>query len=176
MVKTKEEMKKRNAGTTPEQPPPGPDWVDLPREVTAAIISRLGAAETLETAQNVCASWRSICRDPSMWRAVDISVPWYLPAMGCGLDVACRRAVDLSRGGCVDISIEYFGTDELLKYITDRCNHIRRLDLYFAGAFQMKVYLKQSKGFLCWRILKYGSHMTISRRMPWSLLDNVVLF
>lgn len=31
----------------------------------------------------------------------------------------CRHAVDRSCGGLLDINIDYFGTDDLLKYITD---------------------------------------------------------
>ncbi|EXB51993.1 hypothetical protein L484_019770 [Morus notabilis] len=45
------------------------------------------------------------------------------------LDKMCRNAVARSRGRVVDINIEYFGNDELLKYITDRAKQIKRLRL-----------------------------------------------
>lgn len=43
----------------------------------------------------------------------------------CDLDYdlkkMCRHAIDRSCGDLVDVNIEYFGTDELLEYITYRC-------------------------------------------------------
>ncbi|KAK2992848.1 hypothetical protein RJ640_002948 [Escallonia rubra] len=49
-----------------------PNWLELPPEVTASILRRLGAVELLETARKVCTTWRNICKDPAMWRTVDI--------------------------------------------------------------------------------------------------------
>ena len=42
------------------------NWLELPRDVTASILKRLGAVEILETVQKVCMLWRSLCKDPSM--------------------------------------------------------------------------------------------------------------
>ncbi|GFP92839.1 F-box protein skip19 [Phtheirospermum japonicum] len=36
------------------------------------------------------------------------------------LDILCRRAVDRSLRELIDIDIEYFGTNDLLLYISDR--------------------------------------------------------
>ncbi|XP_056158631.1 F-box protein SKIP19-like [Syzygium oleosum] len=109
--------------------PPSHNWLDLPREIATTILLKLGAVEILTTAQKVCTSWRSICADPAMWRSIDMRNAGDLSGMDHDLVAMCRHAVDRSHGGCVDINIEYFGTDELLKYTTDRCNHIRRLRL-----------------------------------------------
>ncbi|XP_042038253.1 putative F-box/LRR-repeat protein 9 [Salvia splendens] len=96
-----------------------PPWIDLPLDVTADILHRLGAAEMLETAEKVCKTWRSVCRDPSMWRVVDVK-----NSGSCydtrRLGSLCRRAVDRSRGELMDINVEYFGNDELLHYISLR--------------------------------------------------------
>lgn len=49
-----------------------PPWQDLPREITTAILQKLGPLEILTAAQYVCTAWRSVCREPSMWRSIDM--------------------------------------------------------------------------------------------------------
>ncbi|KAB1222722.1 F-box protein SKIP19 [Morella rubra] len=110
--------------------PPGDlrNWLELPRDVTASILLKLGAIEILTSAQNVCSLWRNICKDPSMWRAVDMRNLGDLP-YEYDFEKMCEHAVDRSGGELVDINIEYFGTDELLKYITESSSQLRRLRL-----------------------------------------------
>ncbi|OWM71285.1 F-box protein SKIP19-like [Punica granatum] len=108
---------------------PSGNWPELPRDLTAAILLRLGAIEILNTAQRVCTQWRSICKEPSMWRTIDMPNGGDLWDTGEDLDVMCRHAVDRSCGGLVDIRIENFCTDELLNYITASCTQIKRLRL-----------------------------------------------
>lgn len=93
------------------------NWLELPRDITAAILLRVGTVEILNNVQWVCSQWRSICKDPSLWRTIDMRNGGDL----CEghLEVMCREAVDRSCGGLVDISIEGFGTDELLRHIPD---------------------------------------------------------
>ncbi|KAK4254601.1 hypothetical protein QN277_009959 [Acacia crassicarpa] len=105
------------------------NWLDLPGDVTAAILLKLGAVDILSSAQSVCTSWRSICKDPTMWRVIDMQNLGDLHDMPYDLEIMCRHAVDRSRGQLVDINVEYFGTDDLLKYITDSTSHLRRLRL-----------------------------------------------
>ncbi|PON71646.1 F-box domain containing protein [Parasponia andersonii] len=104
------------------------NWVELPRDVTASILSRLGAMEILTSGQMVCKAWLEICKDPLLWRTIDM---YNLgdPDLGLDLEKICRHAVDRSCGELVDINLEYFVTDELLQYITDRSNQIKRLRL-----------------------------------------------
>ncbi|XVF62201.1 hypothetical protein PTKIN_Ptkin08bG0198200 [Pterospermum kingtungense] len=105
------------------------DWLSLPRDVTASILSRLGAVQIIESAQKVCTQWRDICKDPSMWRCIDMWNYGYLHNMPYCPVKMCMHAIDRSRGGLVDINIHYFGTDELLAYITERTSNLRRLRL-----------------------------------------------
>ncbi|KAI9122507.1 hypothetical protein K1719_006347 [Acacia pycnantha] len=102
------------------------NWLDLPVDVTAAILLKLGPVEILTSAQSVCTSWRSICKDPTMWRAIDMQNLGD-PDMPYDLEIMCRHAVGRSCGQLVDINVEYFGTDDLLKYITDSTSHLHRL-------------------------------------------------
>ncbi|KAM5587544.1 putative F-box/LRR-repeat protein 23 [Rosa sericea] len=93
------------------------NWTELPEKATASILSRLGAIEILESAQKVCMKWRKLCKDPFMWSKIDMRNDG---EVNYDLEEMCRHAVDRSSGNLVDINIEYFGTDELLEYITER--------------------------------------------------------
>ncbi|XP_010422434.1 PREDICTED: F-box protein SKIP19-like [Camelina sativa] len=102
------------------------NWAELPPELTSSILHRLGAIEILENAQKVCRSWRRVCKDPSMWRKIDMHNS---DDMECDLEIMCRHAVDRSQGGLVEIDLWYFGTDDLLNYIADRSSNLRSLRL-----------------------------------------------
>ncbi|XP_059435879.1 putative F-box/LRR-repeat protein 23 [Corylus avellana] len=104
------------------------NWLVLPRNVTVSILLRLGAIEILKSAQMVCSPWHSLCKDPSMWRAIDMR------NSGNHLEFPnfqkmCRHAVDRSCGHLVDINVEYFGTDDLLRHIADSSSQLKRLRL-----------------------------------------------
>lgn len=107
------------------------NWLELPQDVTSTILSGLGAIEILTSAQSVCSSWRKICKDPLMWRTIDMRNVGDLHDMDYNLETMCRHAIDRSCGQLVDINIEYFGTDELLKYLTDRYSFFRGKFYYF---------------------------------------------
>ncbi|XP_059440207.1 putative F-box/LRR-repeat protein 23 [Corylus avellana] len=114
-------------------PPPHPsdefrNWLELPRDLTKSILLRLGAIEILTSAQWVCSPWRKLCKDPSMWLAIDMRKPgdhWTFPE----LEKMCRDAVDRSCGQLVDIKVDDFGTDELLRHIADSSSQLKRLRL-----------------------------------------------
>ncbi|KAE7996121.1 hypothetical protein FH972_000869 [Carpinus fangiana] len=113
-------------------PPPDADgfrnWLELPRDLTESILLRLGAIEILTSAQWVCSPWRKLCKEPSMWLAIDMRKPgdhWKFPQ----LEKMCREAVDRSCGQLVDIKVEDFGTDELLRHIADNSSQVKRLQL-----------------------------------------------
>ncbi|KAK2980548.1 hypothetical protein RJ640_015933 [Escallonia rubra] len=106
-----------------------PNWLDLPRELTASILHRLGAIELLETAQKVCTTWRNICKDPAMWRTVDMRNSGRTYTLPYDLEKMTMHAVDLSCGQLEAINIENFGSDQLLLYIADRSSQLKRLRL-----------------------------------------------
>ncbi|XP_057948821.1 F-box protein SKIP19-like [Malania oleifera] len=105
------------------------NWLELPRDVTATILLKLGAIEILLNAQNVCSFWRNICKDTSMWRSIDMHNLGDLWGVEYDPEKMARHAVDRSCGELVDINIEYFGSDNLLEYIADRSSHLRCLRL-----------------------------------------------
>ncbi|ONI11104.1 hypothetical protein PRUPE_4G087900 [Prunus persica] len=113
---------------TQTAPGRGRKWAELPDDVTASILLRLGAIEILTSAQMVCVMWRDICRDPLTWRTIDMRVdPDDQRHIGYDFEKMCSHAIDRSSGNLIDINVDHFGTDELLKYITDR--GIKRLRL-----------------------------------------------
>ncbi|KAK3039746.1 hypothetical protein RJ639_027403 [Escallonia herrerae] len=96
------------------------DWLDLPHELTATILRRLGAIEILENAHKVCTTWRNVCKDPAMWSTVDMRNAGDLGYASADLVKMAMHAVDRSCGQLVDINIEHFGGDDLLKHIGNR--------------------------------------------------------
>ncbi|GMN54580.1 hypothetical protein TIFTF001_023700 [Ficus carica] len=101
----------------------GPNWLSLPRDVTLLIFTRLGAVEILKSAQRVCSSWLEICKDPLLWRIIDMRnlsslSQWSFLLLN--LKAMCRRAVDRSSGELVEIFLENSATSELLMYNAER--------------------------------------------------------
>ncbi|EOA21246.1 hypothetical protein CARUB_v10001596mg [Capsella rubella] len=105
------------------------NWAELPPDLTSSILQRLGAIEILENAQKVCKSWHRVCKDPSMWRKIEIDKGGDSESVKYDLEGMCRHAVDRSQGGLVEIAIHHFGTDGLLDYIADRSSNLRSLRL-----------------------------------------------
>ncbi|KAK1381998.1 putative F-box/LRR-repeat protein 23 [Heracleum sosnowskyi] len=102
------------------------DWLELPSELAASILVRLGAIHMLLTARKVCKSWRRICSEPFMWRVVNLS---NADDIVFNVERVTRKAVDLSCGQLIEFNIDCFASDELLLYIADRSCQLRRLHL-----------------------------------------------
>lgn len=95
-----------------------PNWLELPRDVTANILHRLDILEIVRSARRVCSEWRNIFKDPLMWHSIDMSFHYSL--WGDYLVDICRYAVGQSDGRVENIDIDDFATDDLLKYIANR--------------------------------------------------------
>ncbi|KAK4729397.1 hypothetical protein R3W88_022385 [Solanum pinnatisectum] len=106
-----------------------PPWMELPEGIWANILHRLGAVEILESAEKVCSKWRRVCKNPSMWRVIDMWNLGDLSDMDYDLEVMCRHAVDRSQGEVVDINLQYFATAQLLEYIAERSGKLKRLSI-----------------------------------------------
>ncbi|KAL6135597.1 hypothetical protein ACLB2K_067824 [Fragaria x ananassa] len=112
-----------------------PNWLDLPESLTVSVSSRLEVIEILKTAQKVCKTWHRSCKDPMMWRTINIcdiwvyndSTSWHKNAKK--MEKICRHAVNRGLGNVVDISLENLGSDGLLWDITSRSKKIRSLRL-----------------------------------------------
>ncbi|KAK4488148.1 hypothetical protein RD792_003890 [Penstemon davidsonii] len=123
--KFKLQRPKRTKKTTTDVPStsaPPPPWTELPRDVTANILHRLGPIELLESAQEVCTTWKDVCLEPAMWRVIDMKNLGFHDMYS--LQIMCRVAVDRSQGQLIEINIEHFGTDNLIHYISERRNAV----------------------------------------------------
>lgn len=98
----------------------GPNWLELPRDIIASIFQRLDAVEVVMSASHVCSLWRNICKDPLMWRTIDMTNLCTRNIRRYDLEKVCRCVVQRSSGHLEDIRIECFATDNLLKYIGER--------------------------------------------------------
>ncbi|QHO36632.1 hypothetical protein HN51_029912 [Arachis hypogaea] len=105
------------------------NWLDLPNDLTLMIFSRLATFDILTGVQQVCRQWRSICMDPLMWRTINMCDIGMYNSLDYNVWQMCRHAIDRSCGQLEDISIEYFGSDCILKYIIDSQCKLRRLRL-----------------------------------------------
>ncbi|KAJ9565918.1 hypothetical protein OSB04_001884 [Centaurea solstitialis] len=89
------------------------DWLQMPDEIMGGmILQRLGAIDILMNAQKVCRNWRRICKDPAMWRVIDMD--YFRFDNKHDAEKLCKQAVHRSRGELIDITIDGFGTDDLL--------------------------------------------------------------
>uniref|UniRef100_A0A0D3DG11 F-box domain-containing protein n=1 Tax=Brassica oleracea var. oleracea TaxID=109376 RepID=A0A0D3DG11_BRAOL len=48
------------------------NWAELPSDLTSWILSKLSAVDILQNAQKVCTKWHRVCKDPAMWRKIDM--------------------------------------------------------------------------------------------------------
>ncbi|KAF5770773.1 putative F-box domain-containing protein [Helianthus annuus] len=95
------------------------NWLDLPSDVTANILKRIGMVDILQNAQKVCTAWRKICKDPTMWRVINMNhLRRAIPEVSA--DKMCKHAVDRSQGQLVDITIVSTCDAELHLYVADR--------------------------------------------------------
>ncbi|KAI3709982.1 hypothetical protein L2E82_39755 [Cichorium intybus] len=106
-----------------------PNWLEMPHELMANILQRLGTAEILNSAREVCTTWLGICKNPEMWKVIVMHKSFDDRDEDYDLERLTKQAVDLSCGELIDISIKGFGTDELLDYIVLRSCKLKRLSL-----------------------------------------------
>ncbi|XP_047976647.1 putative F-box/LRR-repeat protein 23 [Salvia hispanica] len=105
---------------------PAPPWIELPDDLTANILQRLGAEETLESAQKVCTTWWRVCKNPITWRVIDLD---YRRCAASKFDKICLCAVDRSQGQLVELKLFCYEADDFLNYVAERSNQLRCLTL-----------------------------------------------
>ncbi|KAL6991592.1 hypothetical protein U1Q18_009704 [Sarracenia purpurea var. burkii] len=118
------------ASSSSSSPPGGANearnWAELPRDVTATILQKLGTVDILRNAQKVCMTWRRVSKDPAIWRSIHIQD---YHGEGYALEKMARHAIDRSCGLLLDICIVGFGTNALLQYLADRASQLKRLQI-----------------------------------------------
>ncbi|KAL4563527.1 hypothetical protein LXL04_027570 [Taraxacum kok-saghyz] len=71
-----------------------PNWLELPHELMANILKRLGDVEILNSAVKVCTTWRRIGRDPAMWKVINMYKPARARNANYDLEALTTQAVD----------------------------------------------------------------------------------
>ncbi|MED6159854.1 hypothetical protein PIB30_045996 [Stylosanthes scabra] len=97
-----------------------PNWVDLPKKLTAKILRKVGSVDVLKSAQFVCTHWYSISMDPFFWRTIHVT-------QKCNFDLI-TTAINRSCGQLEDITIAY-PTESLLHHIANSGSNLRLLRL-----------------------------------------------
>lgn len=107
----------------------GPNWLELPKDITENILLRLNTIEIVTSACQVCPLWWNICKDPLMWRTIHMTDNDSYPYDNMDLVKICCYAVERSCGHLRDIAIVSFCTDDLLQYIASCGSQLRRIQL-----------------------------------------------
>ncbi|CAN1227617.1 F-box protein SKIP19 [Linum grandiflorum] len=124
----------------------GRDWAEMSPELLTVIMSHLKVVDRLKTAQRVCSSWRKVCRDPYLWRSIDIRNNSWVRVRD--VELVCKEAVDRSCGGLVSLTIEGFGTDQLLDYIANGSSQLKHLQLISCNYFSEQGFSTAVQKFL----------------------------
>ncbi|KAK9061249.1 hypothetical protein SSX86_018429 [Deinandra increscens subsp. villosa] len=136
------------------------NWLELPEDVTANILNRTGVVNILFSAQKVCTAWYRICKDPSLWRVINMEK--------FRSEIICKNVVDRSKGQLVDITLTYCSL-ELLQYVADRSSQVRRLGMIHASSgwadFLMKFPVLEELSLRCVQISKEEIE-TVGRYCP----------
>nr|GEV52671.1 hypothetical protein [Tanacetum cinerariifolium] len=128
MASTSKSNRRRRAKKSkfvPKPKQPTRNWLELPSDIMANILYRVGVYDILENAQKVCTTWRKICKDPAMWRVISMHTRGD-PRTRPTLREMCKHAVDRSQGQLRDLAIIDFVDYELLEYVAERS----KLSLY----------------------------------------------
>ncbi|GJV91025.1 putative F-box/LRR-repeat protein 23 [Tanacetum coccineum] len=81
MLSTSKSNRRRKAKKSKFVPKPKQRWqvkqpkrncLELPSDIMANILYRVGVYDILENAQKVCTTWRKICKDPALWRVISM--------------------------------------------------------------------------------------------------------
>ncbi|EAZ41804.1 hypothetical protein OsJ_26344 [Oryza sativa Japonica Group] len=106
------------------------DWADgLPLDAILAIFHKLGHADILMAADQVCATWSRAARDePALWRRITVRGTEALSARINRGGLACA-AVRRSAGQCEAFCGEYAGDDGFLVYLTEQASCLKSLRL-----------------------------------------------
>ncbi|XP_071704088.1 putative F-box/LRR-repeat protein 21 [Rutidosis leptorrhynchoides] len=96
------------------------NWFDLPLDLKINILSRVDpvtSLEILENTQFVCTDWYKVCKNPSMWKVINL---YGMVDSLCDTKKVklCKHVVDRSQGQSVEIIFPpRLESDEVLLYL-----------------------------------------------------------
>ncbi|XP_047309302.1 putative F-box/LRR-repeat protein 23 [Impatiens glandulifera] len=113
---------------------------NLSEDIIMLIMKKVGVVDILLNLQKVCRSWRNICKDPALWRSIDMHSNYSYHIITCCSTTRINRtryvmndmikhAIDRSCGQLIDIKLEKHFNVDILKYLTYRKNQLKRLQI-----------------------------------------------
>ncbi|XP_071704092.1 F-box protein SKIP19-like [Rutidosis leptorrhynchoides] len=94
------------------------------------------ASDDISFYQKVCSDWYKVCKDPSMWRVIDlyeVMDDWdisYTERIKL-----CKRVVDRSQGQLVEIKFPgFFMPNDVLMDVADRASKLKLLNMYIGSS------------------------------------------
>ncbi|KAJ9566050.1 hypothetical protein OSB04_002016 [Centaurea solstitialis] len=107
------------------------DWLQMPDEIMGGmILQRLDHVDILTSVQKVCRNWRRICKDPAMWKIIDMDYSscrvWYTKK---DFENLIKQAVHRSCGELIHIRLNCPVTKDLLDFISRRSSKLKSLRL-----------------------------------------------
>uniref|UniRef100_A0A803LAY5 F-box domain-containing protein n=1 Tax=Chenopodium quinoa TaxID=63459 RepID=A0A803LAY5_CHEQI len=108
-----------------------PNWSDLPEEIWSIILSKVSTIDIIESVEIVCKLFRKICKQPSMFNVIEMTLPdGYIDDVDPDfVNSMTLFAVDRSSGNLVDIYLETFCNDDTLMEIVERARNLKHLRL-----------------------------------------------
>ncbi|XP_058752339.1 putative F-box/LRR-repeat protein 23 [Vicia villosa] len=119
-----------------------PNWVELPRDITANIFQRLGTIDIVTSVRYVCPIWWNIFKDPLMWRTIRMTK--FSDFYDQPVEI-CQYAIKQSCGHLENIFIDDFATDDLLKFIAENASNLRGLRLVNCPGISNEVFCQAVK-------------------------------
>uniref|UniRef100_A0A6N2L726 F-box domain-containing protein n=1 Tax=Salix viminalis TaxID=40686 RepID=A0A6N2L726_SALVM len=118
-------------------------WEDLEFDCLVNVLGRVGMESLLLDVPFVCRSWHEASRSPSCWKHLvfprDIYLTWdvtlldkfedYYEIHNCSEDAFIKFVVGRSHGNCTGLSLPNDCSEEVLKYIADKCPALISLSL-----------------------------------------------
>ncbi|KNA21390.1 hypothetical protein SOVF_043660 [Spinacia oleracea] len=130
LTSTKFNRKRKNNRNRKKKNKKIPKWLELPEDIWSLILSKLNTTYIIENVQNVCMLFRKLCKQPSLFKVVDMTLPDAYMHLDFDANVLTRFIVDRSCGSIVDIFLEHLCDDDTLMYIVERSKNLKHLRLW----------------------------------------------
>eukprot|EP00249_Psilotum_nudum_P013348 c24286_g1_i1 orf=378-1250(+) len=105
-------------------------WAEMLPEVLVKSFQRLPLPDMFLTVPLVCKAWRKASLDPSLWESIDLR-DWVedFGFSSTYVERMVKLVVNRSCGRLKDLLLSDYGTDDMLIYISERCNSLKGLSI-----------------------------------------------
>ncbi|KAL5722138.1 hypothetical protein ACHQM5_005695 [Ranunculus cassubicifolius] len=104
------------------------NWLELPEDLISLIFTKIGPIQILHRAQFVCSLWQKLSKQPHLFRSLDLRKP-FIHNYYFNYKKLANVAIDRSSGELVELYVENFGTEDLLRKVADKSVSLKYLCL-----------------------------------------------